>query len=444
MLATYGLQRSNAVAQVVDPYFASVKLLLHFDGGQGSTYFQDLSPSPLLGTVSAGPTITSANPRFGIGCGNFANAGYISYNDVNRFAPSASEDFTIECWFNTTSAASLRNIASVYEQTIGRLGWMIRMSDGSSSNGAGNKIALNSSVYGGSETYVSSTTSINDGNWHFLQIVRQSGVLKLRLDGIEEATTSFANAYTAVTDLRIGYQGANQGNNWVGQIDEFRFTRGIARPNIVPTAAFPNKASGWLNDSSANNRTVISTGSVTQADLQNNVQVAAFDGSTGYLNTSATNNGFDLSSGNSTIEFFFKPIDASYRNILYSLSSIAVHMYTDGKLWINNGIAEDAKITVTLNTWQHVAIVFLSGLKYVYVNGTLVSTTSQFFNATSSLIIGYNPSVPNFYNSFLAGLRIVKGTAVYTSNFSVPRNLPTAITGTQLLMNFGATAAPTV
>jgi len=240
MLATYGLQRSQPVAQVVDPYFSSVKLLLHFDGGEGSTYFQDLSPSPLLGAVSAGPAITPVSPRFGTGCGNFANAGHISYNDVNRFAPGASEDFTIECWFRTTSAASLRNIASVYEQTIGRLGWMIRMSDGSGSSGAGNKIAFNSSIYGGSETYVSSTSNINDGNWHFLQIVRESGVLKLRLDGTQEASTSFPSAYTAVTDLRIGYQGANQGNNWVGQIDEFRFTRGIARSNVVPTAAFPN------------------------------------------------------------------------------------------------------------------------------------------------------------------------------------------------------------
>jgi hypothetical protein len=240
MLATYGIQSSQPVAQVVDPYFSSVKLLLHFDGGETSTYFQDLSSSPLLGTVSAGPTITAANPRFGIGCGNFANAGYISYNDPQRFAPNVNEDFTIECWFKTTSAASLRNIASVYEQTLTKLGWMIRMRDGGGSNGAGTKIAFNSSVYGGSETYVSSTTSINDGNWHFLQIVRESGVLKLRLDGTEEATTSFSNAYTAVTDLRIGYQGANQGNNWVGQIDDFRFTRGVARPNLVPTAAFPN------------------------------------------------------------------------------------------------------------------------------------------------------------------------------------------------------------
>jgi hypothetical protein len=240
MLATYGLQRSHAVAQVVDPYFASVKLLLHFDGGETSTYFQDLSPSPLLGTVSAGPTITAVNRKFGNGCGDFTGTGYVSYNDTQRFAPSASENFTIECWFKTTSAASLRNIVSVYEQTIGKLGWMIRMSDGAGSNGAGTKIAFNSSIYGGSETYVSSTTSINDGNWHFLQIVRESGVLKLRLDGIEEANTSFPSAYTAVTDLRIGYQGATQGNNWVGQIDDFRFTRGVARPNVVPTTAFPN------------------------------------------------------------------------------------------------------------------------------------------------------------------------------------------------------------
>jgi len=240
MFATYGLQRSQPVAKVVDPYFSSVKLLLHFDGGEGSTYFQDLSPSPLLGTVSAGPTITPVNPKFGNGCGDFTGTGYVSYNDTQRFAPSAGENFTIECWFKTTSAASLRNIASLYEQTLTKLGWMIRMSDGAGGSGSGTKIAFNCSVFGGSETYISSTTSINDGNWHFLQVVRESGTIKLRLDGNQEGSASFSTAFTAVTDLKIGYQGATQGNNWTGQIDEFRFTRGVARPNVVPTAAFPN------------------------------------------------------------------------------------------------------------------------------------------------------------------------------------------------------------
>jgi hypothetical protein len=36
----------------------------------------------------------------------------------------------------------------------------------------------------------------------------------------------------------------------------------------------------------------------------------------------------------------------------------------------------------------------------------------------------------------------VTNNAVYTSNFTVPTTLPTAVAGTQLLLNFGATAAP--
>jgi len=438
MLVTGANLKRQAIAAVTDPYFSNVKLLLHFDGGNGSTYFQDLSPIPLTGTVNAGPTITSTNPKFGNGCGNFIGSGYVSFLDTARFAPAYNEDFTIEAWFKTSATISYQNISSNYEQTVGRLGWMFRMSVD------GTKLQFTSSTYGGSDVDVISTTSCNDGNWHFAQVVRESGTLKLRLDGVEESTVYFPDAYTAFTDLKIGYQGSTQGNQWSGQIDDFRFTRGIARPNVVPTAAFPNNSSGWLSDLSANNRTISSIGSVTQVDLGNNVRVAAFDGSTGYLSTTATNGGFDLSSGNSTIEFFFKPTDTSYKNILYSLNSIAVHMFTDGKLWINNGVAEDAKITVSLNVWQHIAIVFSSGSKLVYVNGTLVSTTLQFFNAATTLNIGYNQSVPNFWNSTLAGLRIVKGTAVYTSNFAAPTSLPKAISGTQLLLNFGATAPPAI
>ena len=200
----------------------------------------------------------------------------------------------------------------------------------------------------------------------------------------------------------------------------------------------------WYADSSIWNNQITVIDGASQSDLGGGVRVAVFNGTNGYLTALAANSGFNLSTGNSTIEFFFKPIDTNYRNILYALNSLAIHMFTDGKLWINNGVAEDAKITVALNVWQHVAIVFSSGSKYVYVNGTLVSKTSQLFNATNSLTIGYNPSVPNYWNSSLAGLRIVKGAAVYTSNFTVPTTPLAAIAGTQLLMNFGATVMPTV
>ena len=200
----------------------------------------------------------------------------------------------------------------------------------------------------------------------------------------------------------------------------------------------------WYADSSSRNNTVTVNGNATQSDLGTGIKVATFDGSTGYLTASAPDSGFDLSSGSSTIEFWFKPTTAEYRNILYAASALAFHMYTDGRLYINNTISLDVDIAVILNAWQHVAVVFYGGFKYVYLNGIFVSKTSQFFNATNSLNISYNPSVPNFYDGSLAGIRIVKGFAVYTSNFTVPTIPLTAISGTQLLMNFGASAVPTV
>lgn len=205
-------------------------------------------------------------------------------------------------------------------------------------------------------------------------------------------------------------------------------------------------AGNWYDDTSSVVHTVTLNGSVTQVDESGGVKAAQFDGSTGYLNTTASGSEFDLSSGDSTIEFWFKPTTATYGVIVYggAVNTITVHMYSDGKLWINNGAAEDLKIPVMVGVWQHVAIVISSGSKYAYLNGFLAETSNQLFGAASQIYIGKNNQEGHFFDGSIAGLRIVKGSAIYTSDFSVATSLLTAVTGTQLLLNFGATAVPTI
>jgi hypothetical protein len=96
--------------------------------------------------------------------------------------------------------------------------------------------------------------------------------------------------------------------------------------------------------------------------------------------------------------------------------------------------------------WSHVAVVRHNNTINVYVNGTSLASgaNSTNFNGTGTLTIGKRYEGGVSFEGKIAGFRIVKGTAVYTNNFAVPTSLPTAVTGTELLLNFGATAAPTV
>jgi len=86
------------------------------------------------------------------------------------------------------------------------------------------------------------------------------------------------------------------------------------------------------------------------------------------------------------------------------------------------------------NNWHHLAIVRSSNTITGYVDGTSYGTASESGNfnpgSNTELLIGYN--VEGF-GGFISNLRIVKGTAVYTGNFTPPTSELTAIDGTVLL-----------
>ena len=87
-----------------------------------------------------------------------------------------------------------------------------------------------------------------------------------------------------------------------------------------------------------------------------------------------------------------------------------------------------------LNRWYHVAAVRESGTTKVYVDGVLENTGSVTISEVDTpLTVGnYTVDSPEF-NGFISNLRIVKGTAVYTSAFTPPTEKLTAVSGTSLL-----------
>jgi hypothetical protein len=97
-------------------------------------------------------------------------------------------------------------------------------------------------------------------------------------------------------------------------------------------------------------------------------------------------------------------------------------------------------VTVPLNTWAHLAMVYnnSTGNLNGYINGKLAFSVAKQGTPQGAsgftLNIGISQGVS--YNGYISNLRIVRGTAVYTSDF-VPTSSPlAAITNTQLLCNF--------
>jgi len=94
--------------------------------------------------------------------------------------------------------------------------------------------------------------------------------------------------------------------------------------------------------------------------------------------------------------------------------------------------------TVNVGSWNHIAVVRNSSTTTIYLNGVSqgsASDTNSYSGAANRPMIagnGYTPGAGNFYG-YLSNVRIVNGTAVYTSNFTPPTSPLTAISGTQFL-----------
>jgi hypothetical protein len=95
---------------------------------------------------------------------------------------------------------------------------------------------------------------------------------------------------------------------------------------------------------------------------------------------------------------------------------------------------------VATNVWTHFALVRSGTTVQAYFNGTAAgsswtNSSTTIFNLSSGFVAARGtPS--NYYTGYISNLRVVKGTAVYTANFTPPTTPLTAITNTSLLLNF--------
>ena len=200
-------------------------------------------------------------------------------------------------------------------------------------------------------------------------------------------------------------------------------------------------------DGSTNNFTITRAGNTTQgtfspygANWSN-----YFDGTGDYL-TVPSSSAFQIT-GDFTIEaWVYATSINTYQNIMSqyqnSTNSFACG-YNSTQGWYFNYANNAAEVTnyragsSPLNTWTHVAFVKSSTTMTVYVNGTALASTITVPNLpllSSTLNIGiWAGALDSLWNGYISNLRMVKGTAVYTGNFTPSTTPLTAIANTSLL-----------
>jgi hypothetical protein len=409
-------------------------------------------------------TITPAGQVRPTGLHPFAGDGYYStyfapYGGSIIATPSAeftlgTQDFTIEGWFYYTGAVGDTRYLFDFRPA------------GASSAAPFLYIVTGKYTYWVNNTIVASGGAPAIHTWVHLALVKTAGSTKLYVDGSVVFKYTDSINYTGTTNLRIG-------EAWRGIISNFRIVKGQAlykgpffrsdEPLTLTSQGITNGTvslltcqSNRLIDNSPNNHTltraysdydgqVLSENPFPPLEKNKNIGSAVFNGAD-YL-TLASSPTFNIFNGDMTVECWFFATsltlaphifafvqDASNRVSIY-FNSGALTFYSASSAGSGNRIATSE---LFLNTWYHVALVKSGATFTLYLNGTSIGTssTTQYSTSNQSLQIGtYNSGgyAGDNFKGYITNVRIVKGTAVYTSAFTPSREPLTAIPNTVLL-----------
>jgi hypothetical protein len=176
--------------------------------------------------------------KYGTGSMEFDGTGdYLLLRNSPELSFGAGA-YTVEFWLNTTATGGW-----LIYKVVSDTGFRLAISG----NGDGvtdlGKINLNEQVSNVSNN-ITSTSTINDGNWHHIAIVREAGSgTRIYIDGTSEAQQPAVYSFDNTGNMFVGVRESLGGVALNGYIDDLRITKGVARYTTTftpPTAAFPD------------------------------------------------------------------------------------------------------------------------------------------------------------------------------------------------------------
>lgn len=200
------------------------------EGADGGTSFVDTSPNNHSMTVTSATT-SATQRKFGLTSCALTGSSKLSCT-VTALGTS---DFTIEFWFriNTATTAAYGTLFAIgAADSVGML-YLSR-------NASTTPVQFQLGGYTGSWIMMvnpGATTVMTDATWVHVAAVRSGNVWKLYIGGADSGTGTTTSYTLTGATLHIGNNPAGTAGVG-GYIDDFRFTRGVARytANFTPPA----------------------------------------------------------------------------------------------------------------------------------------------------------------------------------------------------------------
>ena len=455
---------------VVNSTQTSLLTSLNQQLSDASGYANTLTNSGVVVTSISPFTVpTTSTAITALGSGQFdGSSGYLTI-PASTSTIVGTKDFTIEFWVYPTIAPST-SWNAYFSMGASGGGQEIRISQNMNGGGFGFLIPNNASS---ADSYAGYGTLVLN-QWHHLAVVRYGSVVTIYRNGTAAGSlTGVTFNYTNTGSILVGADKYPVDGYTGGYVSNVRIVSGAAvytsnfapsnQPLTVATnttgttvlLTLQNRQSNNNNtfyDDSPNNFAITRAGTPTQGSFtpfSQNGWSNYFDGSTGYL--TVPTGVLVFGTNNFTVEcwVYTSSYGGSSGEIAVDNWVTAYGSYTTGQwqLWISStgvlsfsyttGSSAYTPIgtgTVPLYQWTHIAAVRNGNTLTTYINGAASGsgnlTVSSIGIAGSSSIGRQTVSNSYFWNGHISNLRVVNGTALYTSTFTPPTLALTTATGT--------------
>ena len=440
---------------------------------QNNNIFKDASVTNLTVNRQNTPTQGSFTP-YSRPDGKWAVKfnGTSDYLTVPSGVLPTTGDFTVEAYINPSDIKENNTVFYLNgnpSNTLAGLRLVFRKSSQSvvllmSTDGAGWQILSGSGL---------NSTLLN--TWSHVAVVRNGNNINVYVNGAlkisSQAITSASQLY-AGTENFIGKMGYSDPGYFAGTISNVRITgsalyTGSFVHNAAPLTAVSGTTlltcqSNRFKDNSSAKRTVTPGGTpavVANGPFRYDAYEPAVHG--GSLAISSTNNeyiymannpAFLFGAGDYTVELWIYPlarIDSFVAGVWSQLSpgkqAWGIFTDPDGSIRIvvdpQDTEVNRASTVYFANAWNHIAITRSGTTFRLFVNGKLVNTgalTGWTMQAgTGQLDIGnLHDHGALGMRGYISDVRVVKGAALYSTDFTVPVAPVTAVDKTTVLLNF--------
>ena len=369
-----------------------------------------------------------------LGSVHFDGTGDYLASDNNDIGNFGTGDFTIEGWFWVPDRSALYTVADGRPTSLtSASGWSVAIST------AGTLY-----VYTGGFHITGTAGAVTTKVWHHWALSRESGAMKLFLNGVQQGSTnSTARDFTANL-FRVGASGTG-GELFKGNQADVRVVKGTAvytanfTPPTAPLSAITNttfllqNTDGGIIDKAQVSRQIKLVGNTKSSTAQYKFLTSSmyFDGNGDYIQLDSQNIA-NFGSMPFTAEGWFWVASLPGSGTIYSVvdardsggnaTGWTLGIGASGNIYIYNAATTISGGSVSTSTWHHWAFTRSGTDQKLFLNGTQVGstyTTSRNFTDNKFRIAGSH-SGGELFTGYQSDVRISKGLARYTANFTPP------------------------